>query len=792
MRERGTSVGADLNGRTPSGMLAVVLAVQMGCVTMVARGSDAMEPLAGTPKLTIEGDLAARMVAGIDRYLMKAIKASQAKRSGFWKPDYASHDAYTESVAPNRERFRQIIGAVDPRVAPPAMELRATVARPSLIARTDTYHVHAVRWPALDGLHGEGLLLRPEGKPTARIVALPDADQTPEMLVGLADGVPPASQFARRLAEAGCEVLVPVVLSRADTFSGNPRVAITNQPHREFVYRMAYEMGRHVIGYEVQKVLAAVDGFASHKPDGAAPIGLVGYGEGGLIALYATACDPRIDAAAVSGYVMPRERVWSEPIYRNVWRLLREFGDAEIVRLIAPRPLIVEACEHPEIDGPPKPRKGHIGGAAPGKITTPSLEVVRAEVRRAREAYAGLNVAHRLTLTVSGNAGQGPPGCDATLKALLAALGRKDAAKRLKPPNAAPQPVRDLPDARQRTRRQFDQMVDFTQKLVRHSEFVRDAYWSKVDASSLARFVRSCEPYRTALWEDVIGRLPDPTLPANPRTRQVYDRPQWRGYEVVLDVWPDVFACGILLLPKDLKAGERRPVVVCQHGLEGTPRSTIERQHARAYTMYAAKLADRGFVVYAPQNPYIGKDDFRVLQRKANPLGLSLFSFIIGQHDQTLRWLATLPCVDADRIGFYGISYGGKTAVRVPTILTRYALSICSADFNEWIYKNTTVDHRTSYMYTGEYEMPEFNLGHTFNYAEMANLMVPRPFMVERGHWDGVAKDEWVAYEYAKVRRRYDRLGIGDRTEIEWFNGPHKIHGVATFEFLHEHLKWPK
>ena len=41
------------------------------------------------------------------------------------------------------------------------------------------------------------------------------------------------------------------------------------------------------------------------------------------------------------------------------------------------------------------------------------------------------------------------------------------------------------------------------------------------------------------------------------------------------------------------------------------------------------------------------------IQRKANPLGLSLFSFIIEQHRQTLDWLSTLPNVDADRIEYF-------------------------------------------------------------------------------------------------------------------------------------------
>jgi len=67
-------------------------------------------------------------------------------------------------------------------------------------------------------------------------------------------------------------------------------------------------------------------------------------------------------------------------------------------------------------------------------------------------------------------------------------------------------------------------------------------------------------------------------------------------------------------------------------------------------------------------------------------------------------------------------------------------------------------------------------------------LIAPRPFMVWRGHSDGVASDEWAAYEYAKVRRLYDRLGIGVCTRIEFFHGPHTVNGVDSFEFLDAHL----
>jgi hypothetical protein len=71
-----------------------------------------------------------------------------------------------------------------------------------------------------------------------------------------------------------------------------------------------------------------------------------------------------------------------------------------------------------------------------------------------------------------------------------------------------------------------------------------------------------------------------------------------------------------------------------------------------------------------------------------------------------------------------------------------------------------------------------------------AGLIAPRPFMVERGHADTVAPDDWVAYEYAKVRLFYDtKMKKPDRTAIEFFDGPHTINGKGTFEFLRHHLR---
>ncbi|MCH8829571.1 MAG: hypothetical protein IID45_08345 [Planctomycetes bacterium] len=646
------------------------------------------------------------------------------------------------------------------------------------------------------------------------MIVLPDAEWTPEEIAGAAgqrkiDVWP----LVTSLAFNGCQVVIPTLINRADTLSGHPGVAFTNQPHREFIYRMAFEMGRHIIGYEVQKILAAVDAFSglNKRAKKKLPIGVMGIGEGGMLAFYSAAIDQRIDATLVSGYFQPRENVWQEPIYRNVWGLLTEFGDAEIASLIAPRHLVIANCAVPEVDGPPKVKAGRRGGAAPGKIRSADLKSVRKEFKRARVHYDKLKIGKRILLIDDNGA---HPKTGAAYAWLLDDLGIKSAGRNglfsfgLANHDASS----PLFNPAKRQERQFRELVRFTQNLLRESAQKRDRFWADAKRSSVADWIKTSGKYRKYVWEELIGRLPDPTMPPNVRTRKILDKPKFVGYEVVIDVYPDVIASGILLLPKDLKAGEKRPVVVCQHGLEGVPMDTITTDKNdpayRPYKGFSTALVKRGFIVYAPQNPYRGKDKFRVIQRKSNPLKRSLFSYIIPQHQRTLNWLATLPNVDPERIAFYGLSYGGKTAVRVPPILVPpkyrdasandspespgYCLSICSADFNEWVKKNVSNEDRYSYIFTGEYEIFEWNMGHVANYAELSNLMTPRPFMVERGHGDGVAPDEWVAWEYAKVRRHYVKLGLADKTEIEFFNGPHTINGQGTFRFLHKHLNWPE
>jgi len=759
-----------------------LLLVVLLCSPLVA------QPI-GTKPLKLEGDITSQLVDGVDRFLLRQISEVTNTEDFRLQVKTKSLDTWQQSTQPFRDKLSLILGLRDARVKFEAPEVLGSLQTSGVVADTEKFKAISVRWPVLadpaptaaglPSVYGSGLFLKPNGPPKGRVVAIPHCDHSPEQISGLAPGIHSASQYARRLAEAGFEVIVPALVSR-EFAKRNGRGNLTN---REYLYRSSFELGRQLAGYEIQKVLGAVDWFSSQEDE--LLTGVIGYGEGGHLALLAAAVDQRIDVVCVSGAAGFEFNSWEQPLDRNFFGIVRDFSTSELGSLVLPRRLIVEFSDWPEGEFTGS------GGGGPAVLRTPDRAAVRKELDEVANVAAALKNSGVECHGVTSIPGDTTRFCSSAITSFAGALGGDT--------DGIAATMKSSIDASDQSRAVSDRMTQMIQEIDRHNQallrespFVRKQYLKNLNTTSIADYEKTVEQYRDTFRTEVIGEFDVPLLPFNARSRRSWETDKWTGHEIVLDVFEDVIAYGVLLVPKNLKPDEKRPVVVCQHGLEGRPTDIFLNDH-RAYHDFAAKLCERGFITFAPQNLYIFRDRFRTLQRKANSIGRTLFSVIVPQHQQIVNWLKTQPGVDPDRIAFYGLSYGGKSAMRIPALVTDYCLSICSADFNEWVRKNASTRHNFSYVWTGEYEIFEWDLGSTFNYFEMAALICPRPFMVERGHFDGVGEDEWVAYEYAKVRNLYAaRLKIPERTEIEWFDGPHTINGKATFDFLHRHLKWPK
>lgn len=101
-------------------------------------------------------------------------------------------------------------------------------------------------------------------------------------------------------------------------------------------------------------------------------------------------------------------------------------------------------------------------------------------------------------------------------------------------------------------------------------------------------------------FRKLVGEVNTDGTPLRPRSELVLTAEKYKAYRVMLDVVEGVELYGILLVPGGV-AG-RAPAVICQHGLSGTPEMVVGlgQREDTAYHEFGRRLAERGYVVFAP------------------------------------------------------------------------------------------------------------------------------------------------------------------------------------------------
>ncbi len=190
--------------------------------------------------------------------------------------------------------------------------------------------------------------------------------------------------------------------------------------------------------------------------------------------------------------------------------------------------MCIDAQPGPSVDIPGQ-------GGAPGKLHGPSSEEASAEAVIAKELLepwklsASIDViapAVPLSNSISESA------IERALKSLPNRVG--DIEDFTKGYAARWERLEAREGRRLATLRKWDR---FQQRLLESIASERNVYWSQLDTTTPEKFQQTIEPYRDYFREEVIGQWKIDRMPANPRTRLVYDQPKWKGYEVVLDVF---------------------------------------------------------------------------------------------------------------------------------------------------------------------------------------------------------------------------------------------------------------
>jgi len=366
-------------------------------------------------------------------------------------------------------------------------------------------------------------------------------------------------------------------------------------------------------------------------------------------------------------------------------------------------------------------------------------------------------------------------------------------------------PVGEVDDLR---RKQYEAFDGYFTRLIEEQETRREHRWQR-DYSSEKAYVASVAPNRERFLSMLGGRHWE-RGELNPRVEALFETEHYRCERVFITPFEGVEVdCLVLTPPGD----EPRPAILCQHGLGGCPELACgfcPTHGAPDYNAFGIRMAMEGWVVFAPRmlSGY-GREEYSEIYvpphdpqrdavlrartriyRKAMQMGMRLFGTEMFVLSRFVDYIETLPSVIPDRIGLYGLSQGGQTALMFPAVEQRIKATVCSAYFNWRMKKQVVPDPRGRYVsYIDTTEEEKFFYGHLleFSDSDVVSLIAPRAFMAEVGKLDRAVYWEYALEEFAKAKEHYARLGIADKCEVCVHEGGHECRCIESFEFLR---KW--
>jgi len=666
-------------------------------------------------------DLIADQLAGMEAYMASYVRSIESKRRDAWADI---------SLDQRRAHLRQWMGCQD-------AQARAVTRRAEF--ETNGLRIESIALETNAGFPASALVAGPDAQDALSVLALPPSVIAPEDWFGLTNRLSAREQIARQLVGAGYRVICPYLTPPAKLEGSVPDYPSfgVSPTARDEIWRLATQLGLSFAGLELQCCLACLKAACGDMPR---PYIAIGAADSARLALILAAIDPQVIRVIVYRAFARHSNPqlvfsWPELVHGSALH----FGDAELVAMAAPcRVTLLEPLRH-------------VADLA-----------FRAEVA-ACVTLGGLRPDYQIAEHDGEAASQ-----------ILASLGNESTAGQSQPVEE-PTAAKHGDDARDRRYRALSaRLREMLDKTARERE--------QIHARDLASL--------RAEWSWLVGEFPDPDASMQPRGRLAgaeYQSDCARVYEICLPVYqqPAVFVRGLLAVPSNLSADERRPAVICSHGWQDAAESTHQ---PGIYNAFARRLSERGYVTWSPQSYFRSEHTIQSLYRMASLIGKTEFGLMAKLHARGLDYLCQLPCVDPRRIAFYGFSYGGYSALWLNGLEQRLAAVVCSGHFNDWQLK-TTGQSNTSYLYTENASMYTQGILTRFNHGDLAAIACPRPFLIEAGSQDWVLQREWVEREYARAKRIYALHGAEDRIELWWGRGGHRVFGERSFDFLDQWLQ---
>ncbi len=239
--------------------------------------------------------------------------------------------------------------------------------------------------------------------------------------------------------------------------------------------------------------------------------------------------------------------------------------------------------------------------------------------------------------------------------------------------------------------------------------------------------------------------LPD-RVPLDARASEPLDHEWCTVRRVAYQLWPEVYTTGLLYMPKQL-AEKPAPAILRTHGHWPNGNAYPEVQKS---CLAPAKM---GYVVFSSTQSHY--EDL--------PIGISHQTLMIWNNVRALDYLASLPEVDAKRIGVTGCSGGGLQAqmlVAADERVKAAAIVGMTCDYREIVFAGAA--------HCGCNHFPNI-MRHT-DEPELSALGLPCPVQY-------LTMNDWTrsfeANNYPIVRKLYEANGLAGSTDCKYWPTGH-------------------
>lgn len=284
--------------------------------------------------------------------------------------------------------------------------------------------------------------------------------------------------------------------------------------------------------------------------------------------------------------------------------------------------------------------------------------------------------------------------------------------------------------------------------------------------------------------EKAMGKLPDRSglPPLNIRVTDSLKEDTYTRYTINFTVAENERVPAYLYIPFQKGTPKNLPAMLVLHGTDPLGKGVVDGQGKKPNRAHARELAQRGYVVIAPDYPDFGdlKDYNFETDRYKSATMQAIFN-----HMRCVDLLQSRVDVDPDRIGVAGLSLGGHNSMFLAAFDSRIKVAVSASGWTQFEYYNIGSEYSKAYggwlgPWAQNRYMPlirtKYNLNAhrmPFNFSDVIAAIAPRAFFsvspIRDANFDYKGVEKGI--EIAKMT--YRRYKSDDMLQVRYPDAKH-------------------